>query len=76
VTGPVQPLVVAAVPRVTLTLDEAAAALGVSRDFFDAHVRPDLLVIEAGGGPRGRPKVLVRVAELERWARDHQAVAR
>lgn len=48
--------------RITLTPIEAAEALGVSRDFFDAHVKPDLRVIR-----RGR-LVLVPVRELERWA--------
>lgn len=45
-----------------MTTPEAAAALGVSLDFFDAHVRHELRLIR-----RGR-KVLVAVAELERWA--------
>jgi excisionase family DNA binding protein len=52
----------AAVARVTLTPIEAAAALGVSRDFFDEHVRPELRVVR-----RGR-LVLIPVRELERWA--------
>jgi excisionase family DNA binding protein len=47
--------------RLTLTPKEAADALGVSRDFFDAHVKKDLKLIR-----RGR-LVLVPVAELERW---------
>ena len=51
-----------AVPRVTLRPEEAAQALGVSRDFFDASVAPELRVIR-----RGRLK-LYAVAELERWA--------
>lgn len=50
------------VPRFALTPAEAAAAIGVSRDFFDAHVKPELRVIR-----RGR-LVLVPVRELERWA--------
>lgn len=52
----------ASVPRLTLTPAEAAASLGVSRDFFDAHVKPELRVVR-----RGR-LVLVPVRELERWA--------
>lgn len=52
----------APVQRVTLTPIEAAAALGVSRDFFDEHVKPELRLIR-----RGR-LVLVPVGELERWA--------
>ena len=35
--------------RVALTPIEAAAALGVSRDFFDTHVKPELRVIRHGG---------------------------
>jgi hypothetical protein len=41
--------------------DAAAAALGVSRDFFDKHVLPELRVVR-----RGRRR-LVPVRELERW---------
>lgn len=53
---------VAAVPRVTVTPVEAAAALGVSRDFLDDHVLAELRVVR-----RGR-LVLIPVRELERWA--------
>jgi hypothetical protein len=48
-------------PRLGLSPDEAAAALGCSRDYFDAHVRPELRVIR-----RGR-RVFVAIAELNRW---------
>jgi hypothetical protein len=51
----------APVPRLALSLSEAAAALGVSGDFFAEHVAPDLRLVR-----RGR-KRLVAVAELERW---------
>jgi excisionase family DNA binding protein len=54
------------VPRVTLTRAEAAESVGVSLDYFDEHVRPELRVVQ-----RGR-LVLIPVAELERWA-DRQA---
>jgi excisionase family DNA binding protein len=47
--------------RLALLPVEAAAALGVSRDFLDDHVLPELRVVR-----RGR-KVLIPVAELERW---------
>jgi len=50
------------VPRVALTRQEAAAALGIGIDSFERHVQPDLRLIR-----RGR-LVLVTVAELERWA--------
>jgi hypothetical protein len=56
------PLIVAPVPRTALTLEEAAASLGVSVDSLSRHVLPDLRVIR-----RGRLR-LVPVAELERWA--------
>ena len=48
-------------PRLALSPEEAAAAIGTSRDFFDLHVLPELRVVR-----RGR-KVLVPVRELERW---------
>jgi excisionase family DNA binding protein len=47
--------------RLTLSPEEAAACLGVSRDFFDKHVKPDLRVVR-----RGR-LVLVPMRELEHW---------
>ena len=50
-----------AIPRLALNPVEAAASLGVSRDFFDEHVLPQLRVVRKGR------KVLVAVAELERW---------
>jgi 3-deoxy-D-manno-octulosonic acid (KDO) 8-phosphate synthase len=46
--------------RIALTRAEAAAAIGVSVDFFETHVQPDLRVRQ------GR-KVLVPVTELDRW---------
>ena len=55
----------APIPRVALTPAEAAAALGVGPDFFNDEIRPDLQLIR-----RGR-KVLVPVAELERWVSEN-----
>lgn len=58
----------APIPRVALRVpDEAAAALGVSPDFFDQHVRPDLRLVR-----RGR-LVFAAVVELERWLRENAA---
>lgn len=51
----------ASIPRIALTPAEAAAAIGVGPDFFDANVAPELRLIR-----RGR-KRLVPVTELERW---------
>jgi hypothetical protein len=50
-----------AAPRLALSPSEAATSIGVSVDFFDEHVRPELRVVR-----RGR-RVLVPVRELERW---------
>lgn len=47
--------------RLALSPDEAAAALGVSRDFLDEHVMHELRVVR-----RGRRR-LIPVRELERW---------
>jgi hypothetical protein len=53
------------IPRIALTPAEAAAAIGVGPDFFDANVAPELRLIR-----RGR-KRLVPVAELERWTAEN-----
>jgi hypothetical protein len=55
-------------PRLAVELTEAAAALGVSKNFFDEHVRHDLRLVR-----RGR-KVLVPVRELERWLAESAAL--
>jgi excisionase family DNA binding protein len=48
-------------PRLALSPDEAAASLGVSRDYFDRHVAPDLRIVR-----RGRRR-LVPLTELATW---------
>lgn len=58
----------AIVPRVTVTKQEAAAALGISVDSFERHVQPELRVIRCG---RMR---LIPVRELERWAAENAAL--
>ena len=57
------------VPRVALTRQEAAGALGVSVDHFERHILAELRVIRSGR------LVLVPIAELERWTRDEAAYA-
>jgi ABC-type cobalamin transport system ATPase subunit len=47
--------------RLALGPDEAAAALGVSRDLFDKHILPDLHHVR-----RGR-RILIAAHELETW---------
>ena len=56
-------------PRFALSIDEAAASLGVSRDYFDHHVRHELRVVR-----RGR-RLLVPVRELERWLAESASLA-
>ena len=53
------------VPRVALSRQEAAIALGISLDSFERHVQPELRLIR-----RGKLR-LVPIAELERWANDN-----
>lgn len=48
-----------AIPRLALSPDEAARALGVSRDFFDEHISPELRIVR-----RGRRK-LIDIRELQ-----------
>ena len=52
---------VSGAPRLGLTLDEAAAAVGVSRDTFDRHIRDELRIVR-----RGRC-LIVPIVEIERW---------
>jgi hypothetical protein len=47
--------------RLAVGPDEAAALLGVSRDYLDEHVIPELRVVR-----RGR-RVPIAVGELQRW---------
>lgn len=56
-----------AIPRLALSPDEAAEALGVSRDFFDEHIAHELRIIR-----RGRRK-LIPIRELERWLSEQAA---
>ena len=51
----------APIPRLGLTRDEAAAAIGMSLDSFERYVQPGLRLIRLG------KLRLVPIAELERW---------
>jgi hypothetical protein len=55
--------------RLAYSPDEAAQALGVSRDFFDEHIACELPIIR-----RGRRK-LVPIGALERWLIENASVA-
>jgi len=56
---------VAPVPRVALTREDAAASLAMSLNHFERHVQPELRLLRIGA------KVLVPVAELERYAAEN-----
>lgn len=58
---------VAPIPRLALTREEAAAAIGMSLDSFERHVQPTVRLVRLG---RLR---LVPVRELERWLEDNAA---
>ncbi len=49
-------------PRLAIGPADAAEMLGVSRDFFDEHIKPELRIIR-----RGSKTILIPIAELERW---------
>jgi excisionase family DNA binding protein len=49
------------IPTLALSPEHAAAALGVSRDYFDKWIAPELRVVR-----RGRRR-LIAVRELDRW---------
>ncbi|MGO9974398.1 MAG: hypothetical protein ACLP01_16660 [Solirubrobacteraceae bacterium] len=55
----------APVPRLSLNVKEACAALGVSWDVWRAHIEPDMRLVRVG------TRKLVPVAELERWLAVH-----
>ena len=51
--------------RLSLSLDEAAGTLGVSRDSFERYVLPELRIVRVGR------RVLVPLKELERYLSLH-----
>lgn len=55
------------VPRLALTKTEAARTLGVSVDFFDLYVLPEIRIVR-----RGRRR-LIPLDELRRWLDDSAA---
>lgn len=58
-------------PRLALGPAEAAASLGVSREFFDTHVLPSVKSVRVGR------RILVSVTELQRWLdRNEQSLPR
>ena len=59
----------ATVPRKALRPEEAAKSLGVSLDFFQEHIQPELKVIR-----RGRVR-MIPVSELDRWLAENATAA-
>jgi excisionase family DNA binding protein len=57
------------IARLALTKKEAAESLGVSLDFFDEHIAPELRMVR-----RGRRR-LIPVGELERWLAENADLA-
>ena len=55
----------APIPRLALTREEAAAALGMGLDSFERHVQPSIRLVRLG---RMR---LVPVLELQRWLEEN-----
>lgn len=56
-----EPPLTAPIPRLALSREEAASALGMSLNSFERHVQPTLRLVRLG---RMR---LVPISELERW---------
>lgn len=56
-------------PVLALKLEDAAAALSMSVEFFNGHVRPEVRVVRIGRTKR------VPVSELQRWLDDNAAYA-
>jgi excisionase family DNA binding protein len=54
--------------RLTLSVEEAAEALGVSRDTFERHVIAELHLVRIGR------RLLIPTRELERWIEREMAI--
>lgn len=52
------------VPRVALNVEEACAALGVSWDFWKAHIEPEVPIVRLGA------RKLIAVDALRAWLAD------
>lgn len=56
-------------PRLGLTIEEAAEAVGVSESSFKRHVQPELRIVRRGS------LRIVPVPEIERWLECNAALA-
>lgn len=57
------------VPRLALTREEAAAAIGLSLRSFERHVQPELRMVRLGSAR------LVPVGELNKWVERNAGLA-
>ena len=57
----------APIPRLALTVAEAAASCGVSADYFSKYIGPELHWVRRGS------KRLVAVRELDRWLEENSS---
>ena len=57
------------VPLLALSPEQAAGAIGVSRNFFDKTIVPELRIVR-----RGRKRI-IPVRELDRWLDENAARA-
>jgi hypothetical protein len=57
-------------PRLSLSIEESCAALGISVNTFNANVLPAIRMVELGR------RKLVPVTELQRWLDDHAEAVR
>jgi hypothetical protein len=56
-------------PRLGLTVEEAAAAVGMSESSFKRHVQPELRIVRRGS------LRIIPVPEIERWLEGNARVA-
>lgn len=56
-------------PRLGLTVEEAAKAVGMSESSFKRHVQPELRIVRRGS------LRIIPVPEIERWLENNAALA-
>lgn len=56
-------------PRLGLTIEESARAVGISESSFKRHVQPELRVVRRGGIR------IIPVPEIERWLTENATYA-
>jgi hypothetical protein len=64
-----KPQRLASVPRLGVTIEEAAGALGLSPSSFKRHVQPHLRIVRMGSIR------VIPISELERWLQSEASLA-